>query len=63
LDKHRREDHEKGKTFIYNWHNRQKFDNSLSLSNDEITEKNWKQMIPYVIRFKSPEGEICSSTG
>ena len=61
LDKHR-EDHEsEGKTFIYNWHNRQKLDNSLSLSGEEVTKK-LEAGIPYVIRFKSPEGEHLSLT-
>lgn len=61
LDKHR-EDHEsKGKTFIYNWHNRQKLDNSLALSREEVAGKLDKG-VPYVIRFKSPEGEHLSLT-
>ncbi|WP_029034281.1 glutamate--tRNA ligase [Salinimicrobium terrae] len=56
LDKHR-EDHEaKGKTFIYNWHNRQKLKNSLSLSEAEVKQK-IEAGEPYVIRFKSPEDE------
>lgn len=54
---HHRNDHEsKGKTFIYNWHNRQKLKNSLSLSKTEIDQK-IKAGEPYVIRFKSPEAE------
>lgn len=57
LDKHR-EDHEsKGKTFIYNWHNRLKLENSLSLSNTEV-ENRINAGEAYVIRFKSPEGEV-----
>lgn len=56
LDKHR-EDHEsKGKTFIYNWHNRQKLDNSLTLSKEEVASR-INAGEPYVIRFKSPEAE------
>lgn len=56
LDKHR-EDHEaKGKTFIYNWHNRMKLDNSLSLSPAQVQEK-LDSKTPYVIRFKTPESE------
>ena len=56
LDKHR-EDHEaKGKTFIYNWHNRQKLKNSLSLTEAEVKQK-IEAGEPYVIRFKSPEDE------
>ncbi len=61
LDKHR-EDHEsQGKTFIYNWHNRQKLSNSLSLSSDEVDDK-LNAGEPFVIRFKSPEGEQLSLT-
>lgn len=61
LDTHREEHEAKGKTFIYNWHNRLKLNNSLSLSAEEVTEKlNANQ--PYVIRFKSPEGEHLSLT-
>ncbi len=57
LDQHR-EDHEsQGKTFIYNWHNRLKLDNSLSLSTEEV-EKKIEQNVPYVIRFKTPEAEV-----
>ena len=32
LDAHRKEHEKKGKTFIYNWHNRLKLKNSLSVS-------------------------------
>lgn len=54
---HQRKDHEeKGKTFIYNWHNREKLNNSLSLSSQEVEEK-INSGEPYVIRFKSPEAE------
>ena len=54
---HHRQDHEsKGKTFIYNWHNRLKLNNSLSLSEAEVKEK-MDARVPYVIRFKSPEDE------
>src|SRR5690606_22700141 len=57
-----REDHEKkGKTFIYNWHNRQKLDNSLSLSDEKVQEK-LDTGHPFVIRFKSPEGELLKIT-
>ena len=53
-----RKDHEaKGKTFIYNWHNREKLNNSLFLSEDE-TEEKLDANEHYVIRFKSPQDEI-----
>lgn len=52
-----RESHEAdGKTFIYNWHNRLKLVNSLSLSKEEVQEK-LNAGEPYVVRFKSPENE------
>ncbi|RPD96500.1 glutamate--tRNA ligase [Aureibaculum marinum] len=56
LDFHRKEHESKGKTFIYNWHNRLKLDNSLSLDADEV-EKRIKSGEKYVIRFKSPKNE------
>lgn len=52
-----RTDHEaKGKTFIYNWHNRQKLSNSLSLTEAEVKAK-IDAGEDYVIRFKSPQDE------
>ncbi len=57
LDSHRNDHQEKGKTFIYNWHNREKLNNSLSLSSDEVEEK-IKNGDKFVIRFKSPVDEI-----
>lgn len=59
LDEHRKSHEEKGKTFIYNWHNRLKLQNSLSLSSDEVKHR-IEQGEPYVIRFKSPENEILA---
>lgn len=56
LDDHRKDHEEKGKTFIYNWHNRLKLKNSLSLSEEEVKTKIENEE-PYVIRFKSPESE------
>lgn len=56
LDKHRKDHEEKGKTFIYNWHNRLKLDNSLSLSEEELKLRLGTGE-DYVIRFKSPESE------
>ena len=54
LDAHRKDHEAKGKTFIYNWHNRLKLKNSLVLSAEETQQKinNGEE---YVIRFKSPE--------
>lgn len=56
LDYHRKDHEAKGKTFIYNWHNRLKLSNSLSLSEDEV-QKKLDAGEHYVIRFKSPEGQ------
>lgn len=56
LDHHRKDHEEKGKTFIYNWHNRLKLKNSLSLSQQDVDQK-LQAGEPYVIRFKTPEDE------
>lgn len=52
-----RKDHEaKGKTFIYNWHNRLKLDNSLSLMPEEV-QKRIDSGEDFVIRFLTPPDE------
>jgi len=56
LDFHRKDHESKGKTFIYNWHNRLKLSNSLSLTKDEVYAK-IDAGDDYVIRFKSPQDE------
>ncbi|NNE76207.1 MAG: glutamate--tRNA ligase, partial [Pricia sp.] len=56
LDFHRKDHESKGKTFIYNWHNRLKLDNSLSLTPDEV-EKRVNAGEEYVIRFLNPPDE------
>lgn len=56
LDFHRKDHEEKGKTFIYNWHNRLKLSNSLSLSAEE-TQQKLDSGEDYVIRFKSPKDQ------
>ncbi|AXT18611.1 glutamate--tRNA ligase [Flavobacteriaceae bacterium AU392] len=56
LDTHRKDHDAKGKTFIYNWHNRLKLENSLSLSEEEVKTK-LDNGDDYVIRFKSPQDE------
>ncbi|GGW43553.1 glutamate--tRNA ligase [Arenibacter certesii] len=53
LDAHRMDHEEKGKTFIYNHHNRLKLTNSLVLGEEE-TKKRIAAGEEYVIRFKSP---------
>ena len=59
LDRERKGHEEKGKTFIYNWHNREKgrLVNSLVLTSDDV-EKRIKNGDKYVVRFKSPQDEI-----
>ena len=60
LDFHRKNHEEKGKTFIYNAHNRLKLKNSLTLSKGET-----KELIKegeYVVRFKTPEEEVITFT-
>ena len=56
LDYHRKDHEAKGKTFIYNWHNRLKLDNSLSLNTQEVKAK-LDEGVPYVIRFKTPQDQ------
>ncbi|WP_417884612.1 glutamate--tRNA ligase [Zunongwangia sp.] len=57
LDAHRKEHEAEGKTFIYNWHNREKLKNSLALSSEEVAKRIEKGE-HYVIRFKAPKDEI-----
>lgn len=58
LDFHRKNHEEQGKTFIYNWHNREKgrLVNSLVLSKEEVQQK-IDAGENYVIRFKTPQDE------
>lgn len=56
LDAHRKDHEEKGKTFIYNWHNREKLNNSLSLCKED-RENRLNSGMDYVIRFKSPQDQ------
>ncbi len=56
LDAHRKDHEAKGKTFIYNWHNREKLSNSLSLSAEDVQAK-LDAGEDYVIRFKSPQDQ------
>ena len=58
LDKERKNHEERGKTFIYNWHNRTKgrLVNSLVLSEKEVQDK-IVNGDDYVVRFLAPEGE------
>ncbi len=56
LDAHRKQHEAEGKTFIYNWHNREKLDTSLVLSEEE-TNQRIASGADYVIRFKTPVNE------
>ena len=56
LDTHRKDHEAKGKTFIYNWHNREKLNNSISLPKEEV-EKRIANGDDYVIRFYSPKDD------
>ena len=58
LDEHRKGHEGAGKTFIYNWHNREKgrLINSLVLNKEEVKSK-IDAGEKFVIRFKSPENE------
>lgn len=56
LDIHRKDHEAQGKTFIYNWHNRLKLDNSLSMM-PEALEKRLASGEDYVIRFLTPPDE------
>ncbi len=56
LNFHRKDHESKGKTFIYNWHNRLKLDNSLSMM-PEAVEKRLNSGDDYVIRFLTPPDE------
>ncbi|MDG2274918.1 MAG: glutamate--tRNA ligase [Flavobacteriaceae bacterium] len=58
LNAHRKQHEEAGKTFIYNWHNREKgrLVNSLILS-EQATKKRVENGDNYVIRFKTPQDE------
>lgn len=56
LDAHRKNHEENGKTFTYNWHNREKLNSSLALSADEVKAK-LAAGDKYVVRFKTPQDE------
>ena len=56
LDAHRKQHEAEGKTFIYNWHNREKLDTSL-VHSKEVIEKRIAAGEDYVIRFKTPVNE------
>ncbi len=56
LDQYRKDHEAKGKTFIYNWHNRLKLENSLLLPQEE-TQQRINNGEAYVIRFKCPQDQ------
>lgn len=61
LNGHRKSHEAKGKTFIYNWHNRLKLKNSLSLDKDEVKKK-LAAKEKYVVRFKCFEDKTIHCT-
>jgi glutamyl-tRNA synthetase len=63
LDAHRKGHESEGKTFIYNWHNREKgrLINSLVLTETE-TKAKIEAGDDYVIRFRSPQDETLHIT-
>ncbi|MBO3115252.1 glutamate--tRNA ligase [Winogradskyella sp. DF17] len=63
LDAHRKQHEAEGKTFIYNWHNREKgrLINSLVLSKEE-TDAKIAAGDHFVVRFKSPKDQTVSLT-
>lgn len=62
LDAHRKDHEAKGKTFIYNWHNREKLSNSISLPKEEV-EKRLANGDDYVVRYKMLDVENEDSHG
>ncbi|MFN3756392.1 MAG: glutamate--tRNA ligase [Flavobacterium sp.] len=56
LDQHRKDHEAQGKTFIYNWHNREKLDTSLMMTTKAV-EHRITNCEDYVIRFKTPVNE------
>ena len=63
LDEERKNHETKGKTFIYNWHNRTRgrLINSLVLSKEEVANK-IANGDDYVVRFLAPQDEILELT-
>ncbi len=57
LNAHRKDHETKGKTFIYNWHNRNKLANSTSLSKEDV-EQRIANGDAYVVRFKMYQPDI-----
>lgn len=63
LDEERKNHGAKGKTFIYNWHNRTRgrLINSLVLSKEDVAEK-IANGDDYVVRFLAPQDQILELT-
>jgi len=59
LDAHRKQHEAEGKTFIYNWHNREKLDTSL-VHSKEVIQQRIAAGEEYVIRFKTPVNETLN---
>jgi hypothetical protein len=51
LDFHRKQHEEQGKTFIYNWHNREKLDTSLVISKKKLKKNcQWRSIMLSVLK-------------
>ena len=59
LDTLRKETEAAGNTFIYNHTNREQLETSLKLTKEEVAAR-IAAHVPYVIRFKTPVGEILT---
>jgi len=59
LDSLRKECEQEGQTFTYNWENRERMNNSLSLTQEAVDER-LKRGDAYVIRFKWPIDTIVN---
>ena len=61
LDALRKDREQQGQTFTYNWENRERLNNSLSLSESEVRER-LNREDAYVIRFKWPMDTVVNLT-
>ncbi|MEJ2583576.1 MAG: glutamate--tRNA ligase [Robiginitalea sp.] len=59
LDGYRTQQEKQGKTFTYNWENRERLNNSLSLGKDEVAER-LNRGDAYVVRFKWPMDTVVN---
>jgi glutamyl-tRNA synthetase len=60
LDAHRKNCEANGETFVYNWQNREKLNNAIALSSEEVAQK-IANGEAYVIRFKMHQPNTVSA--